>query len=176
GVAIGDLVLDLAAASDAGLLTGDAAIAAQAATAETLNALMGLPAHQRRALRRALSGLLTAGAANRSVVEKMLRPMGECTLHLPARIGDYTDFYAGIHHATNAGKLFRPDNPLLPNYKYVPVGYHGRSSSVRVSGAAVKRPSGQRKPSAEAPPVFAPTQKLDFELELGIWIGPGNEP
>ena len=176
GVAIGELVLDLAAASDAGLFAGDAAVAAQAARAETLNGMMALPAHRRRALRRALSGLLAAGAPHRDVVEKMLRPMGECTLHLPARIGDYTDFYAGIHHATNAGKLFRPDNPLLPNYKYVPVGYHGRGSSVRISGAAVRRPSGQIKPSTEAPPVFAPTQKLDFELELGIWIGPGNEP
>jgi fumarylacetoacetase len=95
-------------------------------------------------------------------------------MHLPFAIGDYTDFYAGIHHARNVGALFRPDNPLLPNYKYVPVGYHGRASSVRPSGVAVTRPSGQRKaPMAEVPD-FGPTERLDYELELGIWIGAGN--
>ncbi len=95
-------------------------------------------------------------------------------MHLPTLIGDYTDFYVGIHHATNVGKQFRPDNPLLPNYKYVPIGYHGRASSVRVSGQPVVRPSGQRKaPEAEVP-VFGPSRRLDYELELGVWIGPGN--
>ena len=94
---------------------------------------------------------------------------------LPAAIGDYTDFFAGIHHATNAGKLFRPDNPLLPNYKYVPIGYHGRASSISASGAPVRRPNGQRKPASETVPSFGPSRNLDYELELGVWIGPGNE-
>ena len=99
-----------------------------------------------------------------------------CTLHLPCAIGDYTDFYAGIHHATNVGRLFRPDQPLMPNYKYVPIAYHGRASSVRVSGAAVRRPNGQRKPATETEPSFGPCRNLDYELELGVWIGPGNAP
>jgi fumarylacetoacetase len=94
---------------------------------------------------------------------------------LPAQVGDYTDFFAGIHHATNAGKLLRPDNPLLPNYKHLPVGYHGRASSVVSSGSPVRRPSGQRKGATEPAPSFGPSRSLDFELELGVWIGPGNE-
>ena len=97
----------------------------------------------------------------------------QCTLHLPVQIGDYTDFYVGIHHATNVGRQFRPDNPLLPNYKYIPIGYHGRSSSVRASGAEVRRPHGQLKP-ADAPPSFGRTRRLDYEVELGVWIGRGN--
>ena len=104
----------------------------------------------------------------------MLHRAEDCQLALPATIGDYTDFFAGIHHATNAGKLFRPDNPLLPNYKYVPIGYHGRASSVVVSATEVRRPSGQRKPANETVPSFGASRNLDFELELGVWIGPGN--
>lgn len=95
-------------------------------------------------------------------------------MHLPAAIGDYTDFYVGIHHATNIGRLFRPDNPLLPNYKYVPIGYHGRASTVRVSGTPVRRPAGQHKGPADPAPTFGPTRRLDFELELGVWLGQGN--
>jgi fumarylacetoacetase len=95
-------------------------------------------------------------------------------MHLPARIGDYTDFYVGIHHAANVGKLFRPENPLLPNYKYVPVGYHGRASSIRVSGVPVVRPRGQCKMPDAAEPIVVPTGRLDYEVELGVWIGPGN--
>lgn len=95
-------------------------------------------------------------------------------MHLPARIGDYTDFYAGIHHALNVGRLFRSDNPLLPNYKHVPIGYHGRASSVQSSGAPVRRPYGQRLPPNAQQPVFGPSQRLDIELELGVWIGRGN--
>jgi fumarylacetoacetase len=94
-------------------------------------------------------------------------------LHLPAEVGDYTDFYAGIHHAMNVGRQFRPDNPLLPNYKYIPIGYHGRSSSVQASGAAVRRPHGQTK-VPDAPPEFGRTRRLDYEVELGVWIGSGN--
>ncbi|MDP2411518.1 MAG: fumarylacetoacetase, partial [Pseudolabrys sp.] len=130
GVAIGDQIIDLSALSESGLLSGDATTAAATGRASTLNALMGLPAHMRRSLRRALSALLATGAPNRSIVEQLLHPMSQCAMHLPTRIGGFTDFFAGIHHASNAGKLLRPDNPLLPNYKYVPVGYHGRSSSI----------------------------------------------
>jgi fumarylacetoacetase len=90
-------------------------------------------------------------------------------------IGDYTDFYVGIHHATNVGRQFRPDNPLLPNYKYVPIGYHGRASSVRASGEPVIRPNGQRKAPDQAEPEYGPSRRLDYELELGMWIGRGNE-
>jgi fumarylacetoacetase len=109
-------------------------------------------------------------------MQAMLHAASTCSMHLPAGIGDYTDFYAGIHHATNVGRQFRPDNPLLPNYKYLPIGYHGRSSSIRVSGAPIRRPRGQRKPASDAVPSFGPSRNLDYELELGIWVGPGNAP
>ena len=174
GVAIGDSILDLGALQSAGLLSGEAAVAAAAASGPVLNALMALGAGPRRALRHALSELLVEGAEARREVEPCLYPSGSCTLHLPAEIGDYTDFYAGIHHATNVGLQFRPDNPLLPNYKYVPIGYHGRASSVLASGASIRRPNGQRKPAAETVPSFGPCRNLDYELELGLWIGPGN--
>jgi fumarylacetoacetase len=104
----------------------------------------------------------------------MLHAAAECTMHLPAAIGDYTDFYAGIHHALNVGRQFRPDNPLLPNYKYVPIGYHGRSSSLVPSGVDVRRPVGQRKGPNDAEPSVGPSRRLDYELELGIWIATGN--
>ena len=175
GVAIGDHVLDLPAALAAGLFVGEAARAAEAASGETLNGFLALGAAPRRALRARLSEILSLGSDDRAWAEPCLRPMADCTLHLPAQVGDYTDFYVGIHHATNIGKVFRPDNPLLPNYKYVPIGYHGRASSLRVSGTDVRRPKGQLKaPEAEAPR-FAPCERLDYELELGIWVGPGNE-
>ncbi|MDI3306863.1 MAG: fumarylacetoacetase, partial [Acetobacteraceae bacterium] len=174
GVAIGDMILDLAAARATGLFSGEAARAAEAAEGGALNALFALGAGPRRALRARLSELLAEGSAERAALEPRLHPAADCTLHLPARIGDYTDFYVGIHHATNVGKVFRPDNPLLPNYKYVPIGYHGRASSVVSSGTPVHRPNGQRKLPAEAAPSYGPCRNLDYELELGIWIGPGN--
>lgn len=175
GVAIGDQVLDLPAALAAGLFAGEAARAAGAASAKTLNGFFALGAGPRRALRARLSEILSLGSDDRARAEPCLRPAADCTLHLPAQVGDYTDFYVGIHHATNIGKVFRPDNPLLPNYKYVPIGYHGRASSLRVSGTGIRRPKGQLKaPEAEAPR-FAPCERLDYELELGIWVGPGNE-
>jgi fumarylacetoacetase len=125
-------------------------------------------------LRERLAELLT-DERYRDDVEPQLVGQSEVRMHVPCLIGDYTDFYVGIHHATNVGKLFRPDNPLLPNYKYVPIGYHGRASSVRASGEPVIRPSGQRKaPDADAPE-FGPCRRLDYELELGIWVGQGNE-
>jgi fumarylacetoacetase len=175
GVAIGDQILDLEKAANSDLLTGEAKAAAAAAAGPTLNALLALPATARRALRRRLSALLAQGAPEAAEVAGWLHAADACVLHLPAAIGDYTDFYAGIHHALNVGKQFRPDNPLLPNYKHVPIGYHGRASSIRVSGAVVRRPSGQRKaPDAETP-TFGPAQRLDLELELGVWVGQGNE-
>lgn len=172
GTAIGDRILDLRMAAQTGLL---AEPAAQALTSPTLNDLLALPRADRRHLRRRLSALL-GDPANRPSIEPMLRDADNCLLHLPARIGDYTDFYVGIHHATNVGKLFRPDNPLLPNYKFVPIGYHGRASSVRASGIPVIRPSGQRKDPDADTPVFGPSLRLDHELELGIWVGRGNLP
>lgn len=167
GVAIGDLILDLTALAATGL------VPAAGLSGTTLNALLGLEPAARARLRRELSSLLVS-SASRPRIEPLLFAAQDCTLHLPAAIGDYTDFYAGIHHATNIGRLFRPDNPLLPNYKYVPIGYHGRASSIRPSGEPVIRPSGQMKlPDAEAP-IYGPSRRLDYELELGIWVGPGN--
>ncbi|MEO8714219.1 MAG: fumarylacetoacetase [Acetobacteraceae bacterium] len=171
GVAIGDRILDLKAASEAGFFTGPAREAAEAASGAGLNAMLALGAEARRALRRRLGELLDVSADRR---ELLLHKTDDCVMHLPAAIGDYTDFFAGIAHATNTGKLFRPDNPLLPNYKYIPVAYHGRASSVRPSGAEVRRPCGQRKLPGQAAPDFGPCRNLDYELEIGMWIGPGN--
>ncbi len=175
GVAIGDGILDLAGLVDAGLLSGQAREAAQAASGPTLNPLLALGAGPRRALRAELFRLLTdAGAAAR--VRPFLHDATVCAVHLPAAIGDYTDFYVGIHHANNIGKQFRPDNPLLPNYKHIPIGYHGPASSVRASGVPVQRPNGQTKAPDAAGPSFGPCRRLDYELELGVWVGPGNKP
>jgi fumarylacetoacetase len=174
GVAIGDSVLDLAALAESGLLEGAAQTAVLAASGRTLNCLLALGAAPRRELRLRLSSLLS-DVTKRGSVERMLHHANACQLHLPARIGDYTDFYVGIHHATNVGKLFRPDAPLLPNYKHVPIGYHGRASSVRASGEPVTRPFGQLKSQDSDTPIFAPTRRLDYELELGVWVGPGNQ-
>jgi fumarylacetoacetase len=104
----------------------------------------------------------------------MLIRMRDAEMQMPVEIGDYTDFYASIHHATRVGRLFRPDNPLLPNYKYVPIGYHGRASSIVLSGAEIRRPSGQTKPPSSAEPEFGASRSLDYELEMGLFIGPGN--
>jgi fumarylacetoacetase len=174
GTAIGDKVLDLAAVAGAGLLTGEAAPAAQHLGGATLNDLLAQGPGLRRALRRCLFALLSDGAPERARLEPMLHDATSVSLLRPVRIGNFTDFYAGIHHAVNAGKNFRPDNPLLPNYKHIPIAYHGRASSVVVSGTDVRRPLGQRKPPTEETPSFGPCRNLDFELEVGIWIGPGN--
>ena len=174
GVAIGDQILDLQAAHQTGIFSGDASRVTALAGAASLNAVMALGPGPRRAWRQRMSEVLRAGAPEQRAVEPLLHAASACTMHLPAAIGDYTDFYAGIHHALNVGTQFRPDNPLLPNYKYVPIGYHGRSSSVVVSGTPVRRPNGQRKGPDDATPSFGPSRRLDFELELGIWIGPGN--
>ncbi len=176
GIAIGDQILDLGGLALTGLLEGAAQAAAAAGGESSLNALLALGSGPRRALRRGVSRLLCRGAPAEAQVRPLLHHASDCTLHLPVRIGDYTDFYAGIHHATNVGLQFRPDNPLLPNYKHVPIGYHGRASSVRVSGAAVVRPCGQTKAVDAPAPSFGPSRRLDYELELGVWVGPGNAP
>jgi len=169
GVAIGDFVLDLMAITD--LLDeewrGDL-------SQPVLNSWLARGHAAQRELRERLQELLS-DERYRDDVESQLIGQTEARMHVPCLVGDYTDFYVGIHHATNVGKLFRPDDPLLPNYKYVPIGYHGRASSVRASGEPVIRPNGQRKaPDADAPE-YGPSRRLDYELELGIWIGRGND-
>ena len=160
GVAIGEEVLDLCRA---GFIVAD-----------DMNQLMSAGADRRSMLRHALSQALRAGSAREAGLRASLVPRRDVELGLPCRIGDYTDFYTGIHHATNVGKLFRPDNPLLPNYKWVPIGYHGRASSIVASGHSIRRPRGQFKEADAAAPAFGPTRRLDYELELGAFIGPGN--
>ncbi|MGQ0545564.1 MAG: fumarylacetoacetase [Betaproteobacteria bacterium] len=159
GVAIGDQILDLAAL---GLKTGP-----------TLNGLaaQGRPAWQK--LRKEISKGLSIKSSPRKL-SRYLVPMKSAELFLPLAVGDYSDFFAGIHHATNPGRMFRPDNPLLPNYKWVPIGYHGRASSIVVSGTPVARPMGQLKPADAVTPTFRETRRLDYEAELGFVIGPGN--
>lgn len=177
GVAIGDQVLDLGAAAASGLLAGAEASAAACAQ-PALNALMALGPEANRALRLALSRLLRADGADvdrrKAAAGTLLTPMADIEMTLPATIGDYTDFYASIHHATNVGRMLRPDNPLMPNYKWIPIGYHGRASSIRVSGTDVVRPNGQRKPPDAAEPSFGPSRNLDYETELGFFVGTGN--
>ena len=174
GVAIGDQIVDLAGAVQAGAYSGEAQTAAQAATEPTLNRLMGLGATASSALRQALSQALQTGSAGEATLKACLVPQAEAEYALPARIGDYTDFYTSVHHATNIGKLFRPDNPLLPNYKWVPIGYHGRSSSIGVSGQSFKRPHGQVKPADADQPRVQASQRMDIELEMGLFVGAGN--
>ena len=178
GVAIGDKIFDLQAASAKGLFDGIAAQAVRTAHGETLNAFLALGASARRAVRSRLVSLLDADGGERGRIEgvasDLLHDAADCTMHLPVNIGNYTDFYAGIHHATNVGRILRPDNPLLPNYKHVPIAYHGRASSVRVSGTPVARPNGQTKDANDSAPQFGPSRRLDIELELGVWIGTGN--
>jgi fumarylacetoacetase len=169
GIAIGDYIFDLVAASD--LLDEEWR---EDLSQPILNAWLSRGPEAHSALRHRLSEILS-DERYRDDVEMNLIGQSEVRMHLPCLIGDYTDFYVGIHHATNVGKQFRPDNPLLPNYKYVPIGYHGRASSVRASGEPVIRPSGQRKPPEAEAPEYGPSRRLDYELELGIWIGRGND-
>ena len=173
GIAIGDKVLDLRACATDGLLKPIGSEMVDACKANVLNPLMSLGLRAVSAVRREVTVLLT-DTQLRSRVEPRLIPAREVEMQLPAHIGDYTDFYASIHHATRVGKLFRPDNPLLPNYKYVPIGYHGRASSIVIGGTNVRRPKGQIKPPDRTEPVFGPSRSLDYELEAGIFIGSGN--
>ncbi|MDE3152320.1 MAG: fumarylacetoacetase [Gemmatimonadota bacterium] len=174
GVAIGDRVCDVAAAAERGLIAGDARAAAEACASDSLNALMGMGPEAARALRHALVELLREGGSGERHADRLLAPMADVELFVPSRVGGYTDFYASIYHATNVGSMFRPDNPLLPNYKYVPIGYHGRASSIVASGTEVRRPWGQTRNSPDAPPQFGPSRRLDYELEVGLYVGAGN--
>ncbi len=172
GVAIGEEILDVAAV--AGLLAPEARAGASLAGNSTLNDLLGQGNEALRALRHGLVRLLSDPSVA-AKVRPALHRSARCTMHLPVRIGNYTDFFAGIHHARRMGLLSRPDNPLLPNYKYVPIGYHGRASSVRPSGAPLIRPSGQVKGPSFDQPAFGPCRRLDYELEMAVWVGRGNE-
>jgi len=155
GVAIGDQILDIASAFGV----------------RTVAEVMSMPKQQRVELRARISDFLVTRTTR---AQDFLSPIATARLMLPCQIGDYTDFYASIHHATNVGSMFRPDNPLLPNYKWLPVGYHGRASSIVVSGTPVRRPCGQTTANPAGLPAFGPSKRLDYELELGAFLGPGN--
>jgi fumarylacetoacetase len=177
GVAIGDEILDLHGLAGEGLLDGLGALTAEACRGKTLNGLMALGLPHAAALRVRLSELLREEplrdtTAEREVLKRHLVAQRDAEMLLPAAIGDYTDFYSSIEHATRIGSMLRPDRPLLPNYKHIPIGYHGRASSIVVSGSAIRRPHGQLL--AGEMPIFAPTQRMDYEAELGLFIGMGN--
>ncbi|GAC1453630.1 MAG: fumarylacetoacetase [Steroidobacteraceae bacterium] len=173
-MAIGAEVLDLAAVHALGVLDGLAARAAAACTASSLNAFMALGPEASAALRAALSAALRTDSPHASRLRAALVAQGAVEYRVAADSGDYTDFYASIHHATAVGRLFRPDTPLLPNFKWLPSGYHGRASSIRVSGYDFPRPRGQVLASGAATPQLLPTRRLDYELEVGVFVGRGN--
>jgi fumarylacetoacetase len=177
GVAIGDLIVDLLVARDAGLLDGLKADVVEACGAESLTPLFATGRAGITAVRQRVSAILQEGSsssARAQDVPGLLPPQAAVMMAMPAEVGDYTDFYASIDHATNVGSMFRPDNPLLPNYKHVPIGYHGRASSLVVSGTPVKRPMGQSSAKPEGPPSFGPSARMDYELEVGAFIAGGN--
>ena len=175
GVALGDQIIDLAQLAIRQPFSGLAAEALNTCKGPTLNALMALGNSHWSALRLALSRATRAGSVLQAVIESLLVPQAQAEYSLPAQIRDYTDFYISIYHATAGGKISRPDAPLLPNFKWLPIGYHGRASSVVISGHEVVRPVGQARPaSAGQPPSFGPSQRLDFELEMAMFVGPGN--
>ncbi|HUL68220.1 MAG TPA: fumarylacetoacetase [Burkholderiaceae bacterium] len=174
GVAIGDQIVDVAAAQGAGAFSGEAAHAAVACEQPTLNRLMALGPSAWSSLRLALSRALRHGADHKERLRAGFVAQANAEFSVPATVGGYTDFYTSIHHATAVGRLFRPDNPLLPNYKWVPIGYHGRVSSLGVSRQTFRRPRAQILPQGESVPIVAPSGRIDFELELGIFIGVGN--
>lgn len=168
GVAIGDYIFDIK--ENLYLFKNKALKGAKNASKSTLNAYFALSSDVKIAFRHRLFEILSLGKPEIKLVNQ-----SEATMRLPAKIGDYTDFYAGIHHAHSVGKMFRPDMPLLPNYRFVPIGYHGRASSIVISGTPVRRPFGQTKSLSEDNPTYHLTNRLDFELEMGIWIGKGNK-
>ncbi len=176
GLGIGDAILDLSLAADAGLLDTLGQSVVDACRETSLNALMASGQEASSLLRQRLMLLLRddAASAHKATLAAMLCPRQYASFQMPVKVGNYTDFYASIHHATNVGRLFRPDQPLLPNYKHVPIGYHGRASSLVISGTVVTRPSGQIKPPHSEVPVFAPSQQLDYELEVGAYLGSAN--
>jgi fumarylacetoacetase len=173
GVAIGDQILDLAAVVNANVFSGDAAEGIRAGSLPALNSLMQFGPTIWGAVRQALFAALAQGSALQDALKACLVPQHDAEFSLPAQIGDFTDFYISIHHATAIGRQFRPDNPLLPNYKWIPIGYHGRSSSIGISGQSFPRPQGQQAGPAGTPTV-GPSARLDYELEMGIFIGCGN--
>lgn len=174
GIAIGDQILDIRAAILAGLMPVQVKDAAQMASSSLLNDYMGITTEQRRRFRNVVSDLLVEGSPHKVKAEACLVPQSEVEYSLPARINNFSDFYSSIHHATNVGALFRPDNPILPNYRWLPVGYTGRTSSIRVSGYNVIRPHGQIKSPESDAPTYEPCKRLDYEVELGILVGRGN--
>jgi fumarylacetoacetase len=176
GVAIGDQIVDLAALAKLGVFEAQAAQGIHAAGRSSLNSLMQLGPLVWSAVRRALFEGLREGSSLQTNLRGCLVAQADAQYSLPAHIGDYTDFYTSIHHATAVGRMMRPDNPLLPNYRWIPIGYHGRSSSIGVSGQTFHRPRGQRLPPGAAQPVVGPSSRLDYELELGVFVGVGNSP
>jgi fumarylacetoacetase len=179
GVAIGDQIVDIGESLSANLWSGKARDVARWCDRPSLNELMQAPRESLSQFRARLSELLAGTPGDDSVINPLppgaLVPMTETVMFRAAEIGDYTDFYASIYHATNVGKIFRPDSPLLPNYKYVPIGYHGRASSIVISGAEITRPNGQMLPNGAKDPTFGPTQMLDYEAEVGFFVGRGND-
>ncbi|GGO75522.1 fumarylacetoacetase [Marinobacterium nitratireducens] len=175
GVAIGDQIVDLAALHNSAPFDGLAGEALAAAAEPRLNRFMGMGQAAWSALRLALSRALRSGSEQQASLQGCLIAQTDAEYGLPCSIGDYTDFYTSVFHATSVGALFRPDNPLLPNYKWVPIGYHGRASSIGVSGQKFPRPQGQTKAPDATEPSFGPCKRLDYELEIGIFIGAGNE-
>jgi fumarylacetoacetase len=178
GIAIGSMILNLAECCRDGMLETVPESAREAVTESSLNGLMSLRPEHWSALRLRVSRLLRSGSSEAASVARrageLLIPMQEAELQLPAHIGDYTDFYASLFHATHVGCMFRPESPLLPNYKWVPVGYHGRSSSIVIGGTPVRRPFGQMADAEGTRPEFAPSRNLDYELEMGFFVGQGN--
>ena len=179
GVAIGDQIVDVGESLSANLWSGKARDVARWCDRPNLNELMAAPRESLSEFRARLSELLGGTPGDTSVINPLppgaLVPMAEADLFLPSEIGDYTDFYASIYHATNVGKLFRPDNPLLPNYKHVPIAYHGRASSIVISGTEVRRPRGQSVQGGSTTPTYSPTEMLDYEAEVGFFVGQGTE-
>lgn len=179
GVAIGDMVLDLRGCVEAKLFDAIDAPARDALSSTTLNEFMALGREHWQAARRRISELLRSDTAtirdHSQLRAQLIVPQSEVEMLLPASIGDYTDFYASLHHATNVGSMFRPDNPLMPNWKHLPVGYHGRASSIVVDGTPVRRPMGQTKSDDADLPEFGPCRLLDYEMEVGFFLGPGND-
>jgi fumarylacetoacetase len=174
GVAIGDQIVDLAALAERGLFQGQAAAGIRAGGQATLNSLMQQGPSASTAVRRALFQALLEESSVQEALRSCFVAQGEAEYSLPAKIGDYTDFYTSIYHASAVGRMMRPDNPLLPNYEWIPIGYHGRSSSIGISGQTFRRPNGQRLLPGSAQPTVGPSSRMDYELELGLFIGAGN--
>ena len=174
GVAIGDQIIDLAALDQSAMFDAEAALGIHSGALPSLNTLMQLGPSVHTAVRRVLFQSLLAGSRRQSLLQSCLVAQGAAEYSIPAQIGDYTDFYSSIYHATAVGRMLRPDHPLLPNYEWVPIGYHGRSSSIGVSEQCFRRPRGQRRAAGADRPVVGPSRRMDYELELGVFIGNGN--